>query len=267
MICRNCGKELPDGTQFCGWCGASQIEEPASEPVPVKEEIQLILPEDEVIEPEPAEEIPAEEAPAEEVPAEEIPAPEEIPVPAEEPVKKERKKIEVHINKDDYLPILGVLKDPFEPQRLPWPAIGVLVLLILLINWLVFRDMGGFGTALAVTFVLYFGTFLILFINGSKPFNLKNLCGLSASIMTVPAAAMLVGGLISLFQAHSMIAFALASALLILAMVLYVLILEAHANKINKYLLAVLVAVLFALIVLLQSNAFAAMIARLSFPG
>lgn len=272
MICKNCGKEIPDGSQFCGWCGASALIEETEEPAAVepKEEIQLILPQDEAAEPVPEVQ---EETIAETVPEEPVQEP-VYEEPAEEPVyeesvpePKKEKKIHIQFNKEDYLPILGVLKNPFEPQRLAWPAIGVLLLVILCINWLVFRQLGGFGTALAVTLLLYAGTFLILFINGSKPFRLKNLCGLSAEIMTVPAVIMLIGGVVSLFQAKSMIAFAVASALLILAMVLYVLILEKHADKLNKYLLAVLIAAFFSLIVILQSNAFAAMIAGLAFPG
>ena len=84
MFCSNCGKELPEGTKFCGFCGTPVKEEESAAQEPVKAE-------EPVVEAPVKAEEPVAQEPSAVQPAYEAPQPAYSPIP-EEPAEKKKGK-------------------------------------------------------------------------------------------------------------------------------------------------------------------------------
>ncbi len=117
MFCPNCGKQLPDQARFCGYCG-TQLGTPSADTLNAQapQDIPPVQPE-------------AQPGPA--------------PQPAPEFVNKlkniQAPKVNVNVQKDDFKPLLKVLKDPFKEVELSTVPTACIAVLTLIINSWFFR--------------------------------------------------------------------------------------------------------------------------------
>lgn len=268
MKCIKCGKEIPDGSAFCGFCGAPQNEEPAETKPEETAPVEVNTPE-EPIEPEavkPAEEVTPEEVPAE-TPAEEVPAEETKPAeepqteaaPAEEPKQEEapaektepidvtpepkpKKPKKQYFKKEEFSSLLDVLKNPFTEHEVALvPALCVLVLNI--ITFGVFA--GHFGYGLLCTLLLYLFVLILDMITVHK-FDLNRTTSRTASFLLVPSILLLLSLLFrvspnfdSMMNVSGISVF-LHTFLVILASVIFILSAHSVYKEMNPYLFAVL---------------------------
>lgn len=254
MICKNCGKEIPDTSTFCGYCGTSLKEENIEETetaVPVEE-----LPEEaEVTEAEPAGE--PEPEPVEE------PAPEVLPdLP---PVKKESKAAKAAANAaksflagfkgEEFKELLGILVNPFGAH---YPALvpSLCVLLVMwILNWITLREAGGFVTGLLVTLIAFGGTFLIYFLDRGEKNNLKKICSKTVAALFVPMIMVLILCILSFVGSAAVVTYQLMTAVAVLGAVIYAVTVVKTASNIRPYILVVLLtAIGFGLIVVVRSG-------------
>ena len=171
------------------------------------------------------------------------------PVPA-----KERNLPKVNIKASDFTPLLGVLKDPFNEHELGYPAAAAVLILGLIANWMSF----GFGYGLLVLLVIWAGTACVLYIAKRKEFDLQKLVSTCAQLLVMPTAIMLLCGLVSLLGYSSL--FVLVRLFLVfLAMMIYISALGRYTASMNKYALALVLAVLFAVAAACMISAFADM--------
>ena len=236
----------------------AEIAEPvtAEEPEPVIEaEPEPVI----EVEPQPAAEV--QPAPVSEVKEEPVietkPEPtdveEAVPAVFEEPAPaRERNLPKIDIKASDFTPLLTVLKDPFNEHELGYPAAAAVLILGLIANWMSF----GFGYGLLVLLVIWAGTACVLYIAKRREFDLPKLISVCAQLLVMPTVIMLLCGLVSLLGNSSL--FVLVRLFLVfLAMMIYISSLGRYTSKMNKYALALVLAVLFAVAAACMISAFA----------
>ena len=174
---------------------------------------------------------------------------------AEEPAPaRERNLPKINIKASDFTPLLGVLKDPFVEHELGYPAAAAVFILGFIANWMAF----GFGYGLLVLLVIWAGTACVLYIAKRKEFDLLKLVSVCAQLLVMPTVIMLLCGLVSLLGYSSL--FVLVRLFLVfLAMMIYISALGRYTSRMNKYALAIVLAVLFAVAAACMISAFADM--------
>ena len=194
MYCKNCGKELPDESMFCGYCGA-KIEENSNPAGFVQEQAAKI-----------------------------------------------REKT-VDISKEDFRPLLSILKDPFAENELSvYGAIGA-VLISLCGSWISF----GFRYGLLAALILWAATFVILYLAERKSFDLKKAFSETAQVQCVPAVLTALSGIFALFGLNAFVIM-LRLFLLAAAIVVYIYSMERYTSGMNRWLKAMYFAAVFAII-------------------
>ena len=271
MICNHCGKNIPDTSTFCGYCGSPQKIELDIEPVSVTEEENTEAPAEEVIveevtevpvTPEEPEETPAEEEIEEAVIEEKEPEPvPETAVPEPEPevtaepaVRAENKAASAMKNAaksflagfkgEEFKELLRVLIDPFSKHGLAVvPSICVL-LYLLIVSWITLRHSGGFISALLGTLIACGGTMVIMLLNRAEKFSFKNIFGTSVSALVVPAIALTALCILSFVRTASVLTIELNILFVFLGITVYIISIARIASKIQPYILAVLITAL-----------------------
>jgi hypothetical protein len=218
MICKNCGKEIPENAKFCGFCGTPVVQETADA---VSEEADTKQPADEAsaASPEEVQETPAEAAPEETEKA----APsdnEEHSLGSDigDTIKNTAAgKVllgdDGKLNKDDFARMgsaakesaanayksiswsefkmfLEILKDPFGDHALGILPSCVIVVAAVLLNWWAFS---GFLDGLVITALIYAGYFLVLFIcKNEDKFDAGKAFGRASQLLTLPLIGILL---------------------------------------------------------------------------
>lgn len=272
MICKNCGKEIPDDAKFCGFCGTPVVQDDASEPV--------------------KDTGPAAEGPVEEADHTADTAKEEAPSIGADlsqslkntaagkavlgddgkldgkdfarmgnAAKDQAQKAYSSVNWAEFKQFLAIFKDPFGDHALGIVPSIVVVIAAVLVNWMTFST---FFDALVVTAIVYAGYFLLLYINKEeKQFDGKKAFGRASQWMTVPVIAMFIMCLFAISMKSSLNAtsatmnslstylYTLRSSIVIVllfltfAVVMYTIGMVEAGGKMNKYLLAVIITAVF----------------------
>ena len=275
MICKKCGKEIPDDAKFCGFCGTPVISEDVSEQGKDAEPAT----EESVKDVENTSETPKEEdngSPSigadishslKDTAAGKAVLGDDGRLDAKDfarmgnAAKDQAQRAYSSVNWAEFKLFLAILKDPFGDHALALLPSIVVVIAALLVNWMIFTS---FFNALVVTAVVYAGYFLLLYINKEeKQFDGKKAFGKASQWMTLPIIAMLVMGLFAISMKSSLTVtsatmnslstylYTLRSSVVIVllfltfAVVMYTIGMVEAGKKMNKYLLAVIITAVF----------------------
>lgn len=195
MFCKNCGKELPDESLFCGYCGA-QLEETSTGPAGF----------------------------------------------VQEQAAKIREKT-VNISKDDFLPLLSILKDPFKENELSIYGSLAAALITIIGCWISF----GFRYGLLAAIILWASTLVLLYLAERKDFEIRKGVSETAQLVCVPSVLTALSGIFALFGLNAFVIM-LRLFLLAAAIMVYIYSLERYTSKMNRWLKAIYVAAIFAII-------------------
>lgn len=280
MICKNCGKEIPDDAKFCGFCGAPVTAEKKDEtPEPT------ILGEEKKAET-PMETVPAEDAakPSEE--AEEHTLGDDISGTIKNTAagkvllgddgkldkddfarmggaaKNTVKSAYKSVDWNEFKTFIQIFKDPFGDHPLSLIPSIVTVIAVVLINW---WALNSFVDSVVITVLLYAGYFLVLYINkDDAKFDGQKAFGKASQLLTIPALAMLLTCLFSISMKSSINSSAAAAAMgmtsylytlrssliivmifMIFSLVSYIMGMIKIGNKMNGYVLALIITAVF----------------------
>ena len=195
MYCKNCGKELPDESLFCGYCGANLVEE-AGEPVGLLKEQAARL-----------------------------------------------KETKIDISKEDFKPLLNILKDPFEETDLSLYGSLTVILITLIACWIAF----GFSYGLLAAMVLAAATLCILYISQRKDFELRKGFSQMTQLLLVPSVLIALSGIFGFFALNAFVIL-LRLFLLAAAIMVYIYSLERYAGHMNRWAKAILLAAVLAVL-------------------
>ncbi len=282
MICKNCGKEIPDGAKFCGFCGALQtVEETAPEaekavPVENTEEKQTEAPVEEK-EPEEPEEPKEEKKNTFQEKAEGVKEKvlgdngkldqgdfKRMGNEAASGIKSAASKVQWN----QYKELLDVLKNPFELHDLSVLPAATFAVFTLIINWVSF---GGFVPGLMVTLIIYAGALAVMYLGDRKSFSWKKGLSRVVSLTVIPVLAVTLAAVFSavlysnltnesmafnFYMAMNAVRSNLLAMIILylIAAVSYTISLTKVSGKLNAYVLLVIVALVFCLIAYILLN-------------
>lgn len=197
MYCKNCGKELPDESLFCGYCGA-QLEETGS---PAAGFVQ------------------------------------------EQAAKIKEKTGNISVSKYDFLPLLSILKDPFEET--PLSLYGSLAALFITIIgcWISF----GFRYGLLAALILWASTLMLFYLAERREFDIQRGVSETAQVLCVPSVLTALSGVFALFGLNAFVIM-LRLFLLAAAIMVYVYSIDRYTSNMNRWLKSLYLAAIFAII-------------------
>ena len=215
MICKYCGKEIPELTKFCGYCGMSLQEETAADITGSEEETKTENQEEradeEITEAVSVEEI-TETIEQTETPEEETiidaevkteTAVDEPAVPEKESTVKKiaqsvyckaKEEFRKNVHKEDFIPILDHLKHP-EAETVYTVQASVTVYLFLLISGSI--AFHGFGKGLAAELIVMIGALAVQFAEDSRSFHPGKAFRITARVLSIPAVLIFIAALFS----------------------------------------------------------------------
>lgn len=243
MICRNCGKEIPDDVLYCGYCGAAQkieekevdIKEPEKqEPVTVEEEKVTEPRKEAPVEnekPEVKEDTSAADQKKEEEKAAEETVESEDKTQTEEketvsenkketkeklkdagtkiventkPVLAKSKEAAHKVNWKDFLVYGEIIKKPFEPHQVKPLALWTGIVLMVLGNSFIF---GSFTCGLFVLIFVFAGSFLMQYIaaKDGPSFHAGTAFENAFSAVLIPFIAMVIAGILMRTSANEVV--------------------------------------------------------------
>lgn len=149
----------------------------------------------------------------------------------------------VNISKEDFLPLLSILRDPFEENALSvYGSIGAAVI-TLIGCWISF----GFQYGLLAALILWAATLILLYLAERKDFDIKKGISETAQLVCVPSVLTALSGIFALFGLNAFVIM-LRLFLLAAAIMVYIYSLERYTSGMNRWLKALYVAAVFAII-------------------
>ena len=180
MFCGNCGKQIKDGSAFCGFCGARQITGAPSyqQPQPGQQFAQ----------------------------------------PQPNQMNYYRQPQPVSISGNDFKAIVDTLVDPFKDHSfgiLPACVILVLTFLINIFRYCInnYGYSHPFVISVVVTLILLFGLFITVFIDHLDSMDVVKGLGKVAQILEVPILLWFISKLITLIGNYATFAYVLSNTL------------------------------------------------------
>ena len=185
MICNKCGKEIPDGSSYCGFCGASQTLD-VTETLNKIEEAQMI-----------------EDAKAVEHTAQTETAEKsgfgKIELPKVDLPKVDLPKINVNWN--EFAQLWEIIKNPFNNIKLNETPLLLIIILAILINWLA---IGKLATSFLIGAVAFAASLLCEYLDEKEPRHLSVAVNRSTQRILVPSLFMLAAGITRLTMGNAL---------------------------------------------------------------
>ena len=161
----------------------------------------------------------------------------------EQAAKIREKTPNINITKEDFLPLVAILKNPFEENGLSLWGSAAAALISLIGCWISFGFAYGFLAAL----ILWAASLILLYFAEKKDFEIRKAVNETAQVLLVPAVLTALSGIFAVF---GMNAFVIMLRLFLLAAAVMVCIysLERYTSHMNRWLKAMYMAAIFAII-------------------
>ncbi len=186
MICNKCGREIPDDSAYCGFCGASQSLD-VTETLNKIEEEQMI--EDAQV---------VEKTAPEENPEEEKSILPKIDLPKVDLPKVELPKVnmpKVNIDWSEFSQLWTIVKNPFDNIKLRQTPMLVIFFLAVIAHW---TAVGKLATSFLICAGMICGAVLCEYLDQKQPRNLNTAVNRGAQRIFLPAILLLIAGLLRL---------------------------------------------------------------------